>query len=164
MGRSLQWGLAMMMVLAGCREERAALVPRAPASAVPRDFSTPEGAILCLEDAYRRKDIEAAVRCKDFPIESRLMLLNTGIPMDQVDDELVAETAEVLELAYRKQFEQMGFPDMASVASKFAARMRCQDGVVMVTELLEYPDGVSFTQRILVAETAAGWRVLNVVE
>ena len=33
---------------------------------VAKNFETPEGAILCLEDAYRRKDIEAAVAAKDF--------------------------------------------------------------------------------------------------
>ena len=28
---------------------------------VAKDFTSPEGAILCLEDAYRRRDIEAAL-------------------------------------------------------------------------------------------------------
>ena len=37
---------------------------------VAKNFETPEGAILCLEDAYRRKDIEAAVAAKDFKIEA----------------------------------------------------------------------------------------------
>jgi hypothetical protein len=132
---------------------------------VKEDFSTPEGAILSLEDAYRRKDIEAAVRCKDFRAESRLMLLSkTKIPADQVDDELVAKTAEVLELAYRKQFEQQGFPDLAGVKSTFPAKERRQDGIVLVTEVCKYPDGGSSTQRILVAETPVGWRVLNAVQ
>ena len=45
---------------------------------VAKDFTTPEGAILCLEDAYRREDIEAAIAAKDFKTEARLMLQKTG--------------------------------------------------------------------------------------
>ena len=41
---------------------------------VGKDFSSPEGAILCLEDAYRKRDIEAAVAAKDFATEARRML------------------------------------------------------------------------------------------
>ena len=33
---------------------------------VEQDFDTPEGAVLCLEDAYRRKNIESACACKNF--------------------------------------------------------------------------------------------------
>lgn len=43
----------------------------------PLDFTTPEGAILCLEDAMRRQDLDAAVACKDFQIEAVLLLLQT---------------------------------------------------------------------------------------
>ena len=35
-------------------------------SSIAHDLTTPEGAILSLEDAYRAEDIEAAVRCRDF--------------------------------------------------------------------------------------------------
>src|SRR5262245_20677733 len=52
------------------------------------DLSTPEGAILCLEDAYRRRDLEAAVACRDFVTQARQMLGQLQMPMDG-DAELV---------------------------------------------------------------------------
>src|SRR6185436_6487708 len=73
--------------------------------ALPRpamDFKTPEGAILCLEDAYRRRDIEAAVACKDFEIEAILVLLET-VPNLANDAKIIKQTALVLELDYRNE-------------------------------------------------------------
>ena len=34
-----------------------------------KNFDTPQGTVLCLEDAYRSKDIERIVSCKDFRLE-----------------------------------------------------------------------------------------------
>src|SRR6478735_8084955 len=56
---------------------------------VAKDFTTPEGAILCLEDAYRRRDIEAAIAAKDFKTEARLMLQKSGFK-EHMDDEMIA--------------------------------------------------------------------------
>ncbi len=36
--------------------------------AVEKNFKTPEGAILCLEEAYRRQNIELACACRNFLI------------------------------------------------------------------------------------------------
>jgi hypothetical protein len=43
---------------------------------VEEDFGTPEGAVLCLEDACRRKSIEAVCACKNFMVEGTVALLN----------------------------------------------------------------------------------------
>ena len=80
----------------GLQAELMALPP------VRQDFTTPEGAILCLEDAYRQRDIEAAVAAKDFKTEARLLLQKTGFK-DFIDDEMVAKTAQALELGFRAQ-------------------------------------------------------------
>ena len=66
------------------------------------DFTTPEGAILMLEDAYRKKDLQAAVDAKDFVAESRVMLSTLETPFDK-DEEIVEKSAEVLELAFRTE-------------------------------------------------------------
>lgn len=49
------------------------------AADIKLDFSTPEGAILMLEDAYKKKDIEAAVSAQDFLAQARVMHANTAI-------------------------------------------------------------------------------------
>jgi hypothetical protein len=126
------------------------------------DFATPEGAILCLEDAYRRRDIEAACACKDFLVEATLMLLETA-PDTADDPEVRAKTAEVLELAFRKEKEE-AWPDMEGIETFFVEQHPLSDGIVLVTEFMRMPDG-SFSEAYLrVAHlTGKGWRVLNAV-
>ncbi len=87
---------------------------------VAKDFTTPEGAILCLEDAYRRHDIEAAIAAKDFRTEARLMLQKTGFK-DHVDDEMVAKTAEALLLSFRAE-TTAEWPDFEGLESFFTKR------------------------------------------
>lgn len=133
----------------------------AAARGAPPAFSTPEAAIVTLEDAYRRKDLDACVRAKDFGIEAEYMMWSMSV--DAADAALVDETAATLEAAYRAGFA-LGFPDMEGVVSTFAGTKRVADRVVMVTEVCKYPDGGKSVQRVLVAETEGGWRVLNVVQ
>jgi hypothetical protein len=132
--------------------------------ALPRhskDFTTPEGAILCLEDAYRRRDIEAAVACKDFITEAKLMLQKFDEKV-RSDPEILKETAETLELAYRKEMSQ-SWPDFANLESFFTDKQPYAEKVVMLTEVCRFPDGLTSRQQILVGKTAKGWRVLNPV-
>lgn len=128
---------------------------------VAKDFTTPEGAILCLEDAYRRRDIEAAIAAKDFKTEARLMLQKTGFK-EHMDDAMVAKTAEALVASFRAH-TTAGWPDFEGLESFFVDRKRHAEGVVLVTEMCRFPDGAFSRQQMLVAETPLGWRVLNPV-
>lgn len=127
------------------------------------DFTTPQGAILCREDAYRRRDIEAAVACKDFLIEGTLLLLEAA-PETADDPEIQKQTAEVLELAYRKEITE-NWPDMEGVESFFVACEAFDEelGLVIVSEVNRYPDGNFSESHLRVANTQNGWRVLNAV-
>jgi hypothetical protein len=132
--------------------------------ALPRpamDFSTPEGAILCLEDAYRRKDLDAACACKDFLIEATL-LLHESAPESAGDPAIQRQTAEVLQLSYRKEINQ-NWPEMEGVESFFVEQQPFRDSIVVVTEFMRLPDGTFGEASLRVAQTADGWRVLNPV-
>jgi hypothetical protein len=126
-----------------------------------RDFSSPQGALLVLEDAYRAGDVEAVVAAKDFTREAELMLARLPIPSAAADPELVAKTAETLELAFRAELRS-GFPNVTGTESTFsdATPYPGPAGVVVVTEVVRYPDGGSSRQEMLVAQTSRGWRVL----
>jgi hypothetical protein len=126
------------------------------------DFSTPEGAIRALENAYRAKDIELAVAAKSFELEARVMLLGLdALANSNLSNDLITQTAEVLELAYRKEIVSSGFPDFVGVESKFSSKREVLPGVVEVKEQCRYPDGQVSAQRIMVGNTGSGWRVLN---
>ncbi|HIJ72048.1 MAG TPA: hypothetical protein HPP87_11910 [Planctomycetes bacterium] len=127
-----------------------------------RDFSTPEGAILCLEEAYRQRDIEAAVECKDFTTEAKLML-NKLDAREIADPNIIDQTAELLEFSFREYTEET-WPDFNGLESYFTKRENYTDGIVSVTEVCRFTDGGFSRQRILVAKTKKGWRVLNPLE
>jgi hypothetical protein len=145
--------LALLLSAVGCQKQG----PKA-------DFTTPEGAILVLEEAYRRKDLEAAVAAKDFVTEARIMLTQARKGMEQ-DAAVLKETAEVLELGFRLEMKN-GFPDFAGLKSQFPQTEKYEnfDDVVVVTEVCTFPDGGTSQQKLLVARTTGGWRVLNVIK
>lgn len=134
--------------------------------ALPRpalDFTTPEGAILCLEDAMRRQDLEAAIACKDFEVEAVLLLMET-MPDNLDDPELLAEAAKTLELGYRKELSE-NWPNMEGVESFF---VDCQPGfedlsLFVVTELSLMPDGTLCQTLMQVAKRHDEWRVIHPV-
>ena len=105
-------------------------------SSIRHDFDTPEGAILCLEDAYRARDIEAAVRCKDFTIEATLMLQRLQTDFSD-DPEILSKTAEVLELAFRSEMKNSGFPDFRDVVSTFPDKTAFQGRDDIVGHLVD---------------------------
>jgi hypothetical protein len=124
------------------------------------DLTTPEGAILSLEDAYRQGDIEKAVACKDFKVEAaHMMREKPGLGSDEV----LAKLGETLELAYRAQMKG-GFPDMKGVTSTFPKKKDLGEGKVVVTEVCRHLDGGITKQDILVAKTDAGWKVMIPME
>ena len=130
--------------------------------ALPRpamDFTTPEGAILCLEDAYRRKDLDAACGCKDFLIEATLLLQETA-PECADDPAIQREAANVLQLSYRKEISA-NWPVMEGIETFFVGLRPIADGIVIVAEFVRLPDGSFSEAHLRVAQTADGWRVLN---
>ena len=157
-------GAAVVYAYSRSKKQRALDGIYADLRALPptaKDFTTPEGAILCLEDAFRRRDIEAAIAAKDFKTEARLMLQETGFK-DYIDDEMVAKTAETLLLSFRAHTTAK-WPDFEGLEAFFTKREPHSDKVVVVTEVCRFPDHEFSTQHLLVAETADGWRVLNPV-
>lgn len=122
------------------------------------DFTTPQGAILCVEDAYRKKDIEKVVTCKNFHLEAVLMAKEKD--PNTINDEIVNKMANVLELAFRKEIEH-SWPDFNGIEAYFEKAEPYCDNVVCVTEICKYPDGEYSRQKILVGKTDKGWRMLN---
>lgn len=122
---------------------------------------TPEGAILCLEEAYRRRDLEAAVRCKHFPLEATL-LLQEAAPHLAADAAARTRTAQMLEQAFRQELSAR-WPEMAGVESFFVERHVVSPDLVVIREIHRLPDGTLGEAHLRVGRTSEGWRVLNPV-
>lgn len=121
------------------------------------DFTTPEGAILCLEDAYSNGDVDAAVNCKDFLREATHLL--GRIPNMPADPNIVRSTAETLEMAFREHISNGGMPDFSEVERAFPLREYEDAYTVMVTEVCFLPDGNKTLDKIWVYKVGEEWKV-----
>jgi uncharacterized protein YegJ (DUF2314 family) len=128
----------------------------------PHDFSTPEGAILCLEDAYDEQDLEMAVACKNFTEEARLLLMK--MKDWGSGNDILETTAEVLRLGFIKNLLEQGFPVFKDIRRAYPHRKRITDNLYLITEICIYPDGGKSSQQLYTFREEDGWRVLNVAE
>lgn len=125
------------------------------------DFSSPEAAIHTLETAYIAKDIDAAVAAKDFGEEARLMLAGMS-PQMASDAEVLGKTAEVLELSFRKEISDRGFPDFRNAKCSLGNPQSLSPTLVRITESCVYSDGTKSTQDLHAFKGQRGWRVVTV--
>lgn len=124
------------------------------------DFETPEGAILSLEKAYDKQDLEAALDCKDFKEEAKTMLSKLSI---DIDEEMVTNTAEVLELSFINNIKEHGFPNFSDLQNAFPVREKIDDTHYIITEVCWFPDGGISIQKLNTYKSASGWKVLGPV-
>ena len=129
------------------------------AALVAANFSTPQGAIRSLENAYVKKDIEAAVAAKDFIAEAQLMLQHAD-PKLLKDRGIVSQTANVLELSFRKQIKDQGFPNFSGVKCSLGSPKNISATLVNIVETCVFPDGGTSVQTLHVFNGAHGWRVI----
>lgn len=121
------------------------------------DMTTPEGAILCLEDAYTAGDLDAAVACKDFRNEAHLML-------DQQSDfskeeDLLLDMTNVLELSFREHMLENGMPSFEGVLRAFPERIQVTEDAYLITEVCYHPEGRRTIDKLLVTRYEDEWRV-----
>ena len=124
---------------------------------VAEDCSTPEGAILCFEGACRRRDLEAAVACMDFLTLARRTIQEAEKLSDK-DPSEIAALADRFDKAFRALIVKYW---LHSDGKKmfFPKRETQTDGTVLVTQVAFDKHGKSSSEQLVVAETAAGWRV-----
>ena len=126
------------------------------------DFTTPQGAVLCLEDAYRSKNIEKILLCKDFELEAIYMLKyqlkNSNFESDR---KLVEDLAETLRLSFIKEIKKYGVLEFGDVVKSEFKKVKTIDTMfVIVTEVCTYTDGGKSVQELVVGKSKDGWRML----
>lgn len=126
------------------------------------DDSTPEGAIVKIEEAYREKDLDKIKSCKDFRAEAVVMLDKLG--KMGMGGELIDQTAELLELSFVKSIQEHGMPVMNHVKQSFPVREKVSDNHMIITEVCYYPDGGTSIQRLNTFKSENGWKVMNPVD
>ena len=123
------------------------------------DLSTPANALKSLEDAYIHKDIEAAVRAKDFRYEADAILA-ANMNLKNSDEELIGKTAEILELAFRKQMQTQGFPDFGKLHCSVVSKKPIALNLVELVEECLFPDGGKSSDKLYAIKSSVGWRIV----
>lgn len=125
---------------------------------LPSD-TTPEGAIIKLENAFDSDDIEAAIACKDFYKEAELMLKKMG--KVELGNDILEKTAELLKLSFVKSLQESGIPKFHGIKRAFPKREKINENHMIITEVCYYPDGNLSIQRLNTYRNESGWKVLN---
>lgn len=126
------------------------------------NFDTPEGAILSLENAYDAQNIDEALACKDFYTEAKLMVSK----MEKLagDENIVKQTAELLELSFIKHIKENGWPVFNDIRRAFTIREKVSEVYWIITEICWYPDGEKSMQKLGTSRTSNGWKVVGLVD
>jgi hypothetical protein len=143
------------------RERKELLAQLTSQPPVETDFSTPEGAVLCFEEAFRQNKIEAAAACRDFATEARLWLQERGHLSDKEKTAMLPETIRAMEKSFRDT-QTKGLPaDWIFGKSYFLPHNPFADGIVAVNKYTLVPEGGLYSQKILVAKTGNEWRTVK---
>jgi hypothetical protein len=143
------------------RQRKKLLAQLASQPPVAVDFSTPEGAVLCLEDAFRKRNIEAAVACRDFATEAKLWLQDRGHLSNEQKTASLPETIQAMEKSFRNALAK-GLPaDWILGKSYFLPHEQFAEGIVTVNKYTRVPEGGLYSQQILVAKTGNEWRTVK---
>jgi hypothetical protein len=121
--------------------------------------ATPEEALQDMQAAYQREDLDAAVAARDFEYEARAELLAER-DMKTPDAELLQHTAQVLELAFRKQIKLEGFPDEGGANCALAGRKVLRADLVELVRECVNTNGDRSRQTLTAARSASGWRMV----
>ena len=133
-----------------------------PTASFAIDFTTPEGAVRALEEAYRNQDIEAAVAARDFKEEARLLFLRSN-PDKAADPESLRQGAVIMEVLFREEFPQIAVPGYTALTCVLSEPARVGESLVKVTERCQAPDGSWSEQNLYVSLGSQGWRVAGIV-
>lgn len=123
------------------------------------DDSTPEGAIIKIENAYNQDNVEEAINCKDFIIEAELML-KKKTKVDSPPKNLIDSTAELLKLSFIKSLQENGIPKFHGIKRAFTNREKISADHMLITSVAIYPDGKKYAQKINVIKKDNSWKVL----
>lgn len=122
------------------------------------DRSTPEGAIIALENFYNDKNWDGILSCKDFHWEAENMMLEHKMLSNP---KTVLQLEKVLKVSLLEELERKVFPDFRTVKRVFSL-LETRENQELIEEKLIYPDESVTINKFWVGLTKNdGWKVLN---
>lgn len=97
--------------------------------------TTPEGAIILLENAYDSRDLESVYNLIDFAHEASVMLTKT-MPKFDGNPELIQKFVELLKVSLEKELVEKRWPTFKNVERAFIKKEIISDEIMILTEHL----------------------------
>ncbi|SHL80079.1 hypothetical protein SAMN05444267_102529 [Chryseobacterium polytrichastri] len=127
------------------------------------NLSTPEGAIIKIENFYSDENLEGVLSCKNFLKETGNLLEEREL---SVTEELKAELAEVLKLTLIEGLKSNGFPYFNNIERSFTLLdEKLENRQKLIFEKLIFDNGDTKFIKFWVGQEKNGdWKVLNLVD
>lgn len=124
-------------------------------------YNTPEEAIISLEKAYSKKDLDKVMSSKDFATEARLILEQKSY---KITTKIVNEVANLLELSLIKNLEDNGYPNFDAARREFSELSKLKDNIFFLEERIFYPDNTCHINKVYLSNNDNLWKVAMIEE
>jgi uncharacterized protein YegJ (DUF2314 family) len=125
------------------------------------DLTTPEGAIIKIENYYSDNDLKGVISCKDFEMEAENLLEERGAI---ITEETKSKISEVLKSSLVETFQSNEFPNFENIERCFALVEEKQNQR-LIEEKVIYQNGNFTFNKLWVWRSKNGdWKVLNLFE
>ncbi|AZB25149.1 MULTISPECIES: DUF2314 domain-containing protein [Bacteroidota] len=125
------------------------------------DRSTPEGALMTLENFYNDRNWDGILSCKDFYWEAENVMLEHAMIFDP---KTRLQLANVLKVSLQEDLGNKAFPNFEAIERVFNLLER-RGEQELIEEKLIYADGFVTVNKFWVGLTENdGWKVLNLVD
>jgi uncharacterized protein YegJ (DUF2314 family) len=125
------------------------------------DLTTPEGAIIKIENYYSNKDLKGVISCRDFEMEAENLL-------KERDAIITAKTknkiAEALKSSLVETFQSNEFPHFENIERCFTLLEEKQDQRLIEEKVIFQNGNFTFNKLWVWRSKEGDWKVLNLVE
>ncbi len=123
--------------------------------------STPEGAIIKIENFYSDENLEGVLSCKNFLMEAENLLNERGA---LTTEEILTEVIEVLKISFIEDLKSNKFPIFNNIERTFTLKEEKRN-LRLIEEKVIYSDGtITFNNLWVGFSNEKEWKVLNLTE
>ncbi len=121
---------------------------------------SPEEAVQRLDEALVAGDEAAALSCRDFRWEAKLILQRLKRPDEELTKEMVNQTAELQETSFKRELQTGGFDWLRTARCQSTMARKLAEDLAVVEDRCQRGDAGETREENHVGKSADGWRVI----
>ena len=124
------------------------------------NLSTPEDALISFDNCMLRKDLNAALQCKDFSAETALFIKQSEI--NTTDTVYIKSLEEEIKQEFLENFKKYK-PNTSGIRARhFPEKQNISSSLVLLREIIIFKNQVIISQHYYISKDELGtWKVLN---